>query len=179
MKKFILFLFGIAGLIFLSCSSSRKSAPYYTFNISGSNGPEYIIIGKDTLTDSFVYYETEVEVRQHSDFDKLVGKWKVNTMRRQQRAVLEKLDNVTLEMKSDSSFGGKGGCNTYNGMFMVKGMSMKFRDIVSAKVPCPKSDQENAFFRLLQSTVSAYSVEGDKLLLRDGASNILFELSRR
>ncbi|MER3497275.1 MAG: hypothetical protein C4308_00875 [Chitinophagaceae bacterium] len=100
-------------------------------------------------------------------------------MRRQQRASLENLSNVYIQFKTDSSISGKGGCNSMSGRFTVKGTSIKFHIIVSTKMACANLDKENAFFRLLQSTVSAYTVEGKTLLLRDGASNILFECEKR
>jgi heat shock protein HslJ len=44
---------------------------------------------------------------------------------------------------------------------------------------CNNMDTENAFFKLLENTISEYTFKGNELLLRDGASNIIFECRRR
>jgi len=43
---------------------------------------------------------------------------------------------------------------------------------------CSNLEQEAAFIKLMEETVSAYSVSDSKLLLRDGSSNIVFECVR-
>jgi heat shock protein HslJ len=43
---------------------------------------------------------------------------------------------------------------------------------------CTQLEQESSFLKLLEQTVSAYSVSEKKLFLRDGSSNIVFECEK-
>jgi hypothetical protein len=44
---------------------------------------------------------------------------------------------------------------------------------------CDNMDKENAFLNLLENRISEYTFNGIELLLRDGASNIVFECKRK
>lgn len=128
--------------------------------------------------DSIEFYETDFKVKQKSYKKEMQGKWSVTTMRRQQKAELEQLSGVTIEFSTDSSFSGKVPCNRIGGVYTLKGTSIKFSRIFATRMACDKLEQESAFLKLLEETVSAYTVEGNTLLLRDGSSNIVFELKR-
>ena len=78
-----------------------------------------------------------------------------------------------------SSFTGRASCNRIWGKFSIKGTSIKFNDIGSTNLTCTKQDEENLVLQLLQQTVSNYSVTKPGLLLRDGASNVVFEATRK
>jgi heat shock protein HslJ len=109
----------------------------------------------------------------------LEGKWEVVSMQRQQKADKETLSNVYIEFRNDLSFGGNASCNNMSGVYTLKGTSVKFSNIISTKMACNNLDQENAFLQLLEDRVSAYTVDANKLLLRDGSSNIVFECIRK
>ena len=128
--------------------------------------------------DSIEYYETDFEARQKNYREWLIGTWTIDTMRRQSQLPAEILSNVFLRF-SDSTFSGYAGCNQISGRYTLKGTSIIFSDVVSTKMACPNLDQEYAFLNLLQQTVSAYTVTDSKLLLRDGASNIIFNGVRK
>jgi len=168
MKKLIVSISGLVTLFILSCSTPKEFM----------TGKPKVIVRGDTST-TVQYIETDFEARQRSDFNKMLGNWEVITMRRQQRSGLEKLFNVYFELKADSTFTGKGGCNNMGGKFSVKGTSIRFGSIISTKMACDNLDKENAFFKLLENTISEYTFNGNELLLRDGASNIVFECKRR
>jgi len=168
MKKFNVFGSVAFTLFILSCSPPKEY----------KNGRPRVIVRGDTST-TVQYVEIDVEARQKSDFNKMLGGWEVVTMRRQQKAELEKLSNVYFELKADSTFAGKGGCNSMGGKFSVKGTSIIFGPVISTKMACNNMDTENAFFKLLENTISEYTFKGNELLLRDGASNIIFECRRR
>ena len=152
----------------LACSPAKQIAP-----------ARHIMVRdvEDTTTIVQVV-ETDFEARQKSDLNKMMGRWEVISMRRQQKTELENLSNVYFELKPDLTIAGKGGCNTMTGKFSVKGSSIKFNSIASTKMGCDNMDKENAFFDLLENRVSEYTYKGDELLLRDGASNIVFECRR-
>jgi heat shock protein HslJ len=132
----------------------------------------------DTST-TIEYVETDFEARQRSDFNKMLGSWEIVTMRRQQKAGLEKLSNVYFELKADSTFTGKGGCNNMGGKFFAKGSGIKFNPVISTKMACDNTEKENAFLNLLENRISEYTYKGNELLLRDGSANIVFECKRK
>jgi heat shock protein HslJ len=170
MQKLIPLFSFVAILFLMNCSSPKRFE---------AGRPRIIIRGDTAAKDSIIIYETEVEGRQRSDFNKMLGGWDVITMRRQQKAELETLSNVYFELKADSTFTGKGGCNNIRGKFSVKGSSIIFRSIISTKMACENLEKENAFLNLLENRISEYTYKGDELLLGDGASNIVFDCRRK
>ena len=109
----------------------------------------------------------------------LAGKWNVLTMRRQQKAELEHLNGVQLTFSEASNqFSGKAPCNNINGTIQLNGYSIRFQNIASTKMACEQLEQETAMLGLLESRISAFTITGNKLLLRDGISNIVFECER-
>lgn len=130
-------------------------------------------------TDSIEYYEVEVVSNQHSHLPLLKGEWNITSMRRQPRVEAESLTNATLTINGDSSFEGNTGCNRYSGKFNLKGTGIRFGTVASTKMACSNMDQEAAFLRLLQQTISNYSVTNDSLLLRDVTGNIVFQAKRK
>lgn len=152
-------------VLITSCSSQKKSST------------------KDTSTqyikDSIEFYETDYEIRQKSFMKEMVGTWNINVMKRQSQMEPEDLSNVFITINPDSTFNGKAACNNISGKYSLKGTSIKFGPIISTKMACDKLDQEIAMLRLLEETVSAFTVKSNTLLLRDGASNIVFEGSRK
>ncbi len=150
----------------MACNSSKKS----TSGSSKKHGT--------SVTDSAVYYEEVVDARQ-GDFSKaLMGTWEIITMSRQQKAPIEKLQNVEINF-TDSTVSGKAPCNRFTGPYNTKGTGIKFGNVASTKMYCDKMNEEDAFFMLLQTRVSAFSVNGNTLYLRDGASNIVFEAKKK
>jgi len=123
--------------------------------------------------DSIEYYETDFEARQKNYREWLIGTWVIDTMRRQSQLPAETLSNVFIRF-SDSTFTGNAGCNHISGLYILKGTSIIFSNIISTKMACPNLEQEYALLNLLQQTVSAYTVTDKNLLLRDGASNVIF-----
>ena len=168
MKTWIILVPMIAALMF-SCAPAKQFMPARHIRVRETDDTSTIV----------QVVETNVEGRQKSDLDKMLGSWDVISMRRQQKAELEKLSNTYFELKPDMTFSGKGGCNNMNGKFSVKGSSITFNSVSSTKMACDNMDKENAFFNLLENRVSEYTYKGNELLLRDGAANIVFECRRK
>ncbi len=152
--------------LLLSCSGEKKS--------TATRKPTHT----EEVKDSIVFYDTEIRSKQKSYKKELQGSWNVVTMRRQQKAELESLSGVSIEFRADSAFNGKAPCNRIGGVYILKGTSIKFSKIFATKMACDNLEQETVFLKLLEETVSAYSVSDTKLLLRDGSSNIVFECVR-
>ena len=156
-------------LFVLSCTPAKQFMP-----------ARHIMVREKEDTATIVQVvETDVEARQKSDLNKMLGNWEVISMRRQQMAELERLSNTYFELKPDLTFSGKGGCNNMSGKFSVKGSSITFSPVISTRMACDDLDKENGFFNLLGSRISEYTYKGDELLLRDGAANIVFECRRK
>ena len=163
------YAFAVVLLLLAACSGEKKS---------GAGKPRVIVKG-DGSNDSTVWYDAEIGTRQKSYRKELQGNWLITIMRRQQKAIPEKMTGTTIGFGPDSTFNGKAPCNTMGGIYILKGTSIKFSKIISTKMACPEMEKEGEFLKLLQETVSAYSVSADKLLLRDGASNIVFECEKQ
>ena len=154
----------------ISCSGEKNS-------MAGRPQIIYRSGEADTIKDSVVFYDMEVKAKAVSYKKELEGKWRFVTMRRQQKAELETLDGV-LDFSADSAFYGKAPCNNMGGVYTLKGTGIRFSKIYSTKKGCSDLEKESAMLRLLEETVSAFTVNENRLLLRDGAGNIVFECER-
>ena len=166
LMKNIRFFFAMTAIfLFTACAAQKKA---------GSTQ-------RDTtaVKDSVEFYETDFEVRQKNYWNLLQGGWVINTMRRQAKMDEEQLSGFYLQFYQDSTFNGNSGCNRISGRYSIKGTSIRFSNIVSTKMACDRMEQEAAYLKLLEQTVSAYTVGGTQLLLRDGASNVVFSANRR
>ena len=129
--------------------------------------------------DSIEFYETDYATRQKSYMNLLVGTWSITTMKKQSQLEADNLAGIMLTLNKDSTFSGLAGCNRIWGRFSIKGTSIKFNELASTKKTCAKQEEENWILKLLQETVSRYSVTKPLLLLRDGSSNIVFEAKQK
>lgn len=165
MKKYVLHV-GVVLFCLLSVDASAQK--------KGKPVKEPMVVA-----DSIEFYEVEIGVNQKNYMAQLAGSWSIDTMHRQARAIPEALSNVTLSFDTDSTFSGRTGCSTVAGTFRLKGTSIKFLTINSTKMACEQAEGEMALQRLLTQTVSAYTVDNDVLLLRDGSSNVVFRGHRK
>ena len=101
------------------------------------------------------------------------------SLRRQAKVDEENLSGFYLQFYEDSTFNGNSGCNRISGRYSIKGSSIKFNNVSSTRMACERMEQEAAFMKLLEGTISAYTVSPTQLLLRDGSSNIVFTANRR
>jgi len=171
MKLIVAFTGLLMILLFLnSCSGEKKS---------GAGRPQVIVRGDKNAKDSAVYYDAEIGTIQKSYKKELQGQWNITVMHRQQKAIPEKMTDVFIAFGPDSSFSGKAPCNKISGSYILKGTSIRFSKITSTIAACAQPEQEAYFLKLLEQTVSAYSVSDKKLYLRDGSSNIVFECQKQ
>ncbi len=79
---------------------------------------------------------------------------------------------ITLSIGENGKISGNGGCNSFTGNFSYKKkksykkpVKIKFKDIVSTKLPCEKPLRaENAFFRSLREADTIY-LENEELII--------------
>jgi heat shock protein HslJ len=142
-------------------------------------GPKIFETYGDSLrTDSIVYYKTEIGYIMPDLSPKFNGKWMINVMRRQARAIPDSLAEAYIEFYGDTLFTAFVGCNQLKGKYIIKGPTIKFTLPDTASSACP-GDIESWFVRLMRERVSYFGIDEKILYLKDVASNIVFDCSRR
>lgn len=168
----------ITGFIFQLPAAAQKSKSKKKEPVV--KGPKvYEIYGDSVRKDSVVYYETEIGYIMPDLSPKFNGKWSINVMRRQARAVPDSFSQAYLEFYDDTLFIAFVGCNKFSGKYIIKGPTIKFIVFDSALVECEKSELETWFLKLIQERVSYFGIDEKILYLKDVAWNIVFDCSRR
>ena len=143
-------------------------------------GPKiFEVVGDSLRTDSIVYYQTEIGYVMPDLSPKFKGKWMINVMRRQARAVPDSLNEAFIEFYGDTLFAAYVGCNKLSGKYIIKGPTIKFTILDTSLTVCPQSDIESWFIKLIEDRVSYFGIDEKILYLKDVASNIVFDCSRR
>jgi len=145
-------------------------------------GPKvFEVVGDSVRKDSVVYYETEIGYIMPDLSPKFNGSWSINVMRRQARAVPDSFSHAYLEFYGDTLFNAYVGCNKLSGRYIIKGPTIKFTVLRtdSSLTGCPDTDIESWFIKLIESRVSYFGIDEKILYLKDVASNIVFDCSRR
>lgn len=143
-------------------------------------GPKVFEIYGDSLRkDSVVYYQTEIGYVMPDLSPKFKGKWSINVMRKQARAVPDSLVESFIEFYGDTLFTAFVGCNKLSGSYIIKGSTIKFRILDTALTACPQNDTESWFIKLIEDRVSYFGIDEKTLYLKDVAYNIVFDCSRR
>jgi heat shock protein HslJ len=154
-------------------SKNKKPKP-------AEKGPTIFEVYGDSLrTDSVVYYKTEVGYIMPDLSPKFKGKWMINVMRRQARAVPDSLAEAYIEFYEDTLFAAYVGCNKLSGRYIIKGPTIKFTILDTALTACAANDIESWFIKLIQERVSYFGVDEKILYLKDVAFNIVFDCSRK
>ena len=168
----------ITACLFQSSAMAQKSK-----NKKGKSeekGPKIFEVYGDSLrADSIVYYKTEIGYIMPDLSPKFKGKWMINVMRRQARAVPDSLTEAFIEFNEDTLFTAHVGCNKLSGKYIIKGPTIKFTILDTASTACAITDIETWFIKLIQERVSYFGVDEKILYLKDVASNIVFDCSRK
>ena len=143
-------------------------------------GPKvFEVVGDSLSTDSVVYYKTEVGYIMPDLSPKFNGKWSINVMRRQARAVPDSLNEAYIEFYGDTLFTAYVGCNKLTGKYTIKGPTIKFKILDTLMAACDSSEIQSWFKKLIQERVSYFGIDEKILYLKDVAYNIVFDCSRR
>jgi len=148
-------------------------------------GPKIFETVGDTLRkDSVVYYETEIGYIMPDLSPKFKGKWMINVMRRQARAIPDSLTAAYLEFYGDTLFSAIVGCNKFWGKYIIKGPTIKFTISDTALsdttlTVCPQSEIESWFIKLMETRVSYFGIDEKILYLKDVAYNIVFDCAKK
>ena len=164
--------------IFQSAAIGQKSKNKK--NVYAQKGPKiFETVGDSLRADSIVYYKTEVGYIMPDLSPKFKGKWMINVMRRQARAVPDSLTEAYLEFYEDTLFSAYVGCNKLSGKYIIKGPTIKFTILDTSLTTCPQNDIESWFIKLVESRVSYFGIDENILYLKDVAYNIVFDCSKR
>jgi hypothetical protein len=148
-------------------------------NKQPQSGPRIMeVVGDSVRSDSVVYYETEIGYIMPDLSPKFRGRWIINVMRRQARAIPDSLQESFIEFNEDTLFTARVGCNKFSGKYIIKGPTIKFTILDTGTVDCI-GEGEQWFVKLIQERVSYFGVDEKILYLKDGAFNIVFDCSRR
>ena len=173
-----LFVILVPFFIFQSAAIGQKSKSKK--NVPEQKGPKiFETVGDSLRTDSIVYYKTEIGFIQPDLSPKFKGKWMINVMRRQARAVPDSLTQAYLEFYEDTLFSAYVGCNKLSGKYIIKGPTIKFTILDTSLAACPQNDIESWFIKLMESRVSYFGIDENILYLKDVAYNIVFDCSKR
>ena len=173
-----LFVILVSLFIFQTTAIGQKSKSKK--NVPEQKGPKIFETVGDTLrSDSIVYYKTEIGFIQPDLSPKFKGKWMINVMHKQARAVPDSLTEAYLEFYEDTLFSAYVGCNKLSGKYIIKGPTIKFTILDTSLTACPQNDIERWFIKLMESRVSYFGIDEKILYLKDVAYNIVFDCSRR
>ena len=110
---------------------------------------------------------------------KFKGKWMINVMRRQAKAVPDSLSQAYLEFFEDTLFAAYVGCNKLSGKYIIKGPTIKLTILDTALTACPDNEIESWFVKLIEQRVSYFGIDEKVLYLKDVAFNIVFDCVRK
>ena len=178
-----LFVILVPFFIFQSAALGQKSKSKK--NVPEQKGPKiFETVGDSLRKDSVVFYETEIGYIMPDLSPKFKGKWMINVMRRQARAVPDSLTTAYLEFYGDTLFSAFVGCNKFSGKYIIKGPTIKFiiTDTVlsdTTLTACPQTEIENWFIKLIETRVSYFGIDEKILYLKDVAYNIVFDCAKK
>src|SRR6187402_572868 len=178
-----LFVILVPLFIFQTAAIGQKSKSKK--NVPEQKGPKiFETVGDSLRSDSIVYYKTEIGFIQPDLSPKFRGKWMINVMRRQARAVPDSLTTAYLEFYEDTLFSAYVGCNKLSGKYIIKGPTIKFTitDTVlsdTTLTACPQTEIETWFIKLIETRVSYFGIDEKILYLKDVAYNIVFDCGKK
>ena len=178
-----LFVILVPFFIFQSAAIGQKSKSKK--NVPEQKGPKvFEVVGDSLRKDSVVFYETEIGYIMPDLSPKFKGKWMINVMRRQARAVPDSLTAAYLEFYGDTLFSALVGCNKFSGKYIIKGPTIKFiiTDTVlsdTTLAACPQTEIESWFIKLIETRVSYFGIDEKILYLKDVAYNIVFDCAKK
>ena len=176
MRYLLIILLPLFGFQFIAAGQKSKGKKPQV----EEKGPKvFEVVGDSLRKDSVVFYQTEIGYIMPDLSPKFKGKWMVNVMRRQARAVPDSLSGAFIEFYGDTLFSAYVGCNKLSGKYIIKGPTIKFTMLDTSRIECQQNDIESWFVKLMQERVSYFGIDEKMLYLKDVAYNIVFDCSRR
>jgi heat shock protein HslJ len=110
----------------------------------------------------------------------IAGNWSLSSMQFGKSEAQAITVPITLNISQDAKIGGKGGCNSYGGSYLLKkNNQVEFKNIISTKMYCEgTSELEDTFFQSLQGAKTA-KIKNGKLILENKEKGILLIFEKR
>jgi len=173
--RFLLFILSFTLLI---CTDSVAQKSKKKDKLAAGRPRIIQVLGDSLRTDSIVIYETEIGYQMPDHSAKFKGKWDIQVMRKQARAIPDSLMNSYFEFDGDTAFSAFVGCNKLSGTYIIKGPTIKFT-VTDSLISTCDNDLEQWFIKLIQERVSYFGVDENILFLKDVAYNIVFDCARK
>lgn len=175
--RILFFISFFSLLLSLDCAGQKRSKSKKD-KLSDSRRRAMEEYGDSIRTDSVVIYETEIGYVMPDFSSKFKGRWDIQVMRRQARAIPDSLRDCYFEFNEDTLFTAYLGCNKLHGYYIIKGPTIKFT-VTDTALPACQNDIEQWFVRLIQERVSYFGIDEKILYLKDVAYNIVFDCARK
>lgn len=153
--------------LFAACSPVRQT----TLTSTGAHSAK----AEPTLEASFAKLTFVADQKDY--LPQLQGQWLIHTMQRQVRLPEESL-NLALYLSDDKTFLATTACGEMKGSYSVKGVSIRFGNVIIDDAACENKEQITEMIRLLTQNVSLYAVNGNMLFLKDNSGNNVFRVTR-
>jgi heat shock protein HslJ len=121
-----------------------------------------------------------MEVKQPGFDPQLKGRWKLLSIRKQQKDNPSPLpEGLYIVFNEDGTVNGHAGCNSFGGSYQATGASLLLQNLAATKMACDRLDVETLVMRHLGQLVKRFATDGaDKMTLRDGTGSVVFECER-
>jgi heat shock protein HslJ len=138
------------------------------------------VVVKQPEPDKVDTVETVIPVVQPTFNSVLAGKWKLLSIRKQQKDEPTKLpDGLFIQFDYDSSFSGFAGCNRFSGTYHAVGATLLLSKITTTKAACEKMDTETLVLKHLSNTIKSFAnINYGSIALKDGTGSVVFECER-
>ncbi len=138
------------------------------------------VVVKQPEPDKIDTVETVIPVTQPTFNTLLAGKWKIMSIRIQQKDEPTPLPSgIFIQFDFDSSFSGFAGCNRFSGTYHAVGATLLLSNIKATEKACDKTPAESLVLKYLATNVKSFAdIRKGVIALKDGTGSVVFECER-
>lgn len=138
------------------------------------------VVVKQPEPDKIDTVETVIPVTQPSFNTLLAGKWKILSIRIQQKDEPTPLPSgIFIQFDFDSSFSGFSGCNRFSGIYHAIGATLQLTNIKATEQACDKTPAQSLLLPYLANNVKSFAdIRKGVIALKDGTGSVVFECER-
>lgn len=158
----------VAGITDVEINAALANVKYYSWE---NKGDEYYLYLWDT-------YHQPMLTLMHQNFEFLNGTWRVVSI--EDEAVSDPEVKLVIDV-AEGKVHGNTGCNVLNGsldLYMENPNSISFQDLITTRMACPNPEYETRLLVALESTERAKPIASDRVLLLNGAGEVVLTLQR-
>lgn len=158
----------VEGITDIEINAAISNVKYYTWE---NKGDEYYLYLWDT-------YHQPMLTLMHQNFEFLNGTWRVVSI--EDEAVSDPEVKLVIDV-AEGKVHGNTGCNVLNGsldLYMENPNSISFQDLITTRMACPNPEYETRLLVALESTERAKPISSDRVLLLNGAGDVVLTLQR-